>query len=197
MEYPNRLLFFFGIYVIPPLLIFVGLVNYEYRYHIMLPVIIFSILYAINSGFGQKKLGLRSDNFWQAALWQIPVPVVLTVLVINLVNSGYVRNLNAPDNPWFYVMYLLVSGPVQEFVYRGVTFAELDQHPSLSDKVKVGLVALNFAWLHVIYHDLVIFISALCMGLLWTIIYHYRRNLWAVSIAHALCGFLAIRYGLI
>jgi membrane protease YdiL (CAAX protease family) len=94
-------------------------------------------------------------------------------------------------------MYLFVSGPVQEFTYRAVPFAELDRYEKIPPWIKILIINLNFAWLHVIYFDWIIYVVAFLIGLIWTSIYYHKKNLWAVSIAHAICGFLAIWFGLI
>lgn len=196
---PNYLqtILFFLIYTIPPALIFIGWIDYEYRYHIMAPVIIGVASYALFQKFDKKSLGMRWDNFLEAAKWQILISVSLTIVSVVLVNSGYVRNLEPPQSLWFYVMYLFISGPVQEFTYRAVPFVELDRYEKIPVWLRILIINLNFAWLHVIYFDWNTYLASFIMGGIWTIIYYYKRNLWAVSIAHAICGFLAIWFGLI
>ncbi len=185
------------IYALPPFFIFVGWIHYEYRYHIMIPIIVMIIIYAFIQKFSFKSLGFRLDNFKSAILWQVSISVGLTLAVIIILQNGYIRNLQAPQNPWFYVMYLFLSGPVQEFVYRSVAIAEIERHQYINPFFKILIVSFNFAWLHIIYLDIIIFLAALIMGIIWTSIYYYKRNFWAVSIAHAITGFLAIWYGLI
>lgn len=192
-----KTLLFFAIYFLPPFFIFVNWIDYKYRYHIMAPVIIGVAIYAIFQKFKTKQLGMRWDNFWDAFKWQFGVSVGMTVFVLILVYNNYVRDLEPPQSLWFYMMYLFISGPVQEFTYRGVPFAELDKYENMPAWMKVGIVTLNFTWLHVIYFDWIIIIATLIIGFIWTIIYHNKRNLWAVSIAHAICGLLAIWNGLV
>ncbi len=194
--YLNLFLFFAG-YIIPPLLIFIGWVDYEYRYHIMAPTIIWVIFYSVSMKFTSKDLGLVWNHFPKALLLQVGISGSMTALAIIMINQGYVRSLNAPESYWFYIMYLFISGPVQEYVYRAVPVAELDRLEWMPNVLKVMIVTLNFAWLHVIYFDWIIYFASLWMGLVWTSLYYYKRNFWAVSIAHAICGFAAIWFGLI
>lgn len=192
-----RLALFCLIYCFPPTLIFVGIIDYEYRYHIMAPVILTAIIYAIWQKFSTVSLGMRADNFFPALIWQFGISVGLTLVVVLLVNTNYVRGLEPPQNFWFYPMYLFISGPVQEITYRSVPFAEMDRHSDIPTWMKISIIVFNFAWLHVIYFDWITFFATMFMGFIWTIIYHYKRNLWAVSIAHATCGFLAIWFGFV
>ena len=192
-----KTILFFLIYTIPPALIFIGWIDYEYRYHIMAPVIIGVALYSLFQKFDKRSLGMRWDNFLSAAKWQILISVGLTSMTILLLNNGYIRDLEPPQSLWFYLMYLFISGPVQEFTFRAVPFAELEQYEKMPPWLMILIVNLNFAWLHVIYFDWIVYFAAFSIGLIWTSIYYYKRNIWAVSIAHAICGFLAIWFGLV
>ncbi len=197
MTSKSKLSLFLYIYLLIPSLIGLRIIPYEYRYESMSILIIISILYAWKRKFTWKELGFRRNNFLPALKWQLGFALFVLISIYLLMHSGLVRRLDPPENPWFYVMYLFISGPVQEFVYRSVVFAELNQHKYLSPMMKISLAAFTFSWLHIIYLEPITYFSSLMIGFCWSWMYYYRMNYWAISIGHALIGFSAIWFGLI
>ncbi len=197
MPNPAKLALFFFIYSLPPTLITVRIIPYEYRYESMLILIIAVLFFALKKGFSLHELGIRQDNIKPALLLQLAIGLIVITFIIMIVNSGQIRNLAPPQSPWFYIMYLFLSGPVQEFIYRSVVFAKMDRHTYLLPWQKIALASLNFAWLHAIYLDWIILSVSLLMGIVWSGSYYYKPNYWAISLGHAIIGFTAIWLGLI
>lgn len=193
-----RLTLFCLMYLLPPAILLTGLLDYRYRYHIMVPVILLSISHAAFHRFSWKALGIRKDNLGEALAMQAGITVTATLIAIAFLHLGLLRQLeDIPQNPWFYLMYAIISGPVQELAYRSIPFAEMEKHDYLPEWAKIVLVIFLFAWLHVIYCDALILAVTTIAGAAWTLIYRWKPNYWAVSITHAACGLLAIGNGLI
>ncbi len=197
MSSPFRLLIFFLCYIIPPTLIGLRIIPYEYRYETMLVLILGIVVYTIKEKFTLQALGMRWDNFKPAFFWNMAIAMTTVLMVATALFSGYVRNLEPPESPWFYVMYLFLSGPVQEYIYRSAVFAEMDKHDYLVPWQKIMLATLNFAWLHIIYLDTITLMATVFIGLIWSTLYFKYRNYWAISIGHAIVGFCVIWMGLV
>ncbi len=192
---------FYGImflYILIPLSIFLGWIPYEMRYYAMTFLLMAISLYAISESFDKKNLGFRWDNFKKAfflhAIISLPL-IISSVILVRIFET--VRTLEAPESLGFYIMYLTISGPVQEWLYRAVPFAAIKKHTQWNKNIQILVLSFNFAWLHIIYHDWIIYLASLIMGTIWTIIYTRYPNYGAIAIVHALVGFIAIWFGII
>ncbi len=192
-----QIIIFFAIYLLPPGLIAADIIPYEYRYETMGILILGVLVFTFFMKFNRKELGMRNDNFKKAFIIQMTFAFVVISLVVLMTQTGLIRSLEPPGDFWFYPMYLFISGPVQEFIYRSSVFAFLNRFDFLNSWHKISLVAFNFGWLHIIYLDWITLASTSVIGLIWTVLYTYRPNYWAISIGHALVGFSAIWFGLV
>jgi uncharacterized protein len=95
------------------------------------------------------------------------------------------------------VFYVFVSSPAQEFLYRSIVFAEIGASPIRNTALIVVVSALNFSFLHLLYHDVLTLFVTFIMGSIWGIIYVKYPNFWGVSLSHAVVGAVSIFVGLI
>ena len=117
------------------------------------------------------------------------------------------NDLTAPEslfslikiNPllWLLVMllYPILSVYPQELIYRGFFFhrySNLIRNPSLS----IGLNALLFGYMHIIFHNWIAVILTLVGGLYFAILYQRSHSVLFVSIVHAIYGNLLFTLGL-
>ncbi len=99
-----------------------------------------------------------------------------------------------PSWTLFYIFYVLVSSPSQEFIYRSVIFSEMNRAGIKNPLLQVGLSAVTYCFLHIIYKDWITLAVTFFMGIVWGVIY-YRRLFGARD--HAIVGVVSIATGII
>lgn len=151
------------------------------------------VLYAIRYRRAWRDLGFRLDNLKPALLW-FGVPTLLLAALMPLARHyDLVRVSEQPlYTGWVLVYYFLVSGPVQEFAYRGVLFLEMKRSHIRHPWVQLLICGFLFATLHLHHRDLFTFISTFGIGVLWGWLYQKQPNWLAVSISHSILGVVAI-----
>jgi membrane protease YdiL (CAAX protease family) len=89
------------------------------------------------------------------------------------------------------ILYLLayaISCPVQEFFARGIIQKALfNIYPKYKGAYSIFMASMLFALLH-IYISPKMVALALILGLYWGTLYHYFRNLLAITLSHLLIG---------
>ncbi|MBW4614103.1 MAG: CPBP family intramembrane metalloprotease [Desmonostoc vinosum HA7617-LM4] len=183
-------------YILPVLLIYLNLIPFQARFYLLVlaAVAIFAIarLYRfslVELGFTKQRLG--------TALKAIALPTLASAL---LMFTYYMMQGPRIDNSaykWiFYLFFVGVSSPVQEFLYRGFLFS-IFSRVKLKIWFKIILSAILYSSVHLIYRDLPTLISTFIIGIFWG--YHYvkYRNLYSVIISHSLLGAIAIFFGLV
>ena len=63
--------------------------------------------------------------------------------------------------------------------------------------LQVGLSAVTYCFLHIIYQDWITLAVTLFMGIVWGVIYYKRPNFWGVATSHAIVGVVSIATGII
>ncbi len=158
----------FLLFFLPATLIAAGIFSFELRLPLLFLSFCLTVLYSFYRGFTLGELGIRSDNLGIS-------------LRVNLV-------LTLP-------FYLIVSSPLQEFLFRGFLFAEMRASGIRSAWVLVLLSAFTFSFVHIIYGDWKTLFLTFGIGILWGGIYYRLPNLAGVSIFHGVVGLLAVLAG--
>ena len=153
----------------------------------------------------------KDKSFKKNMLWALPPVIPYKVILIQAITSFIVTAiflyLTAPEslfslikiNPllWLLVMllYPILSVYPQELIYRGFFFhrySNLIRNPSLS----IGLNALLFGYMHIIFHNWIAVILTLVGGLYFAMLYQRSHSVLFVSIVHAIYGNLLFTLGL-
>lgn len=185
------------LYILPPLLIWFGLLPFEYRFVVL--IVVAGLLAAVSyrRKYALCILGIRNDTLRMSLFWN---GILTAVLVIGLVLAYYCDWIRPPTVPaWslFFGFYLFISTPAQEFIFRGYLFAEMNRSGISSRLMRIVISSVLYSWMHVIYNDVLTLVVTLCMGLVWGFIYDRYPNLMAVSLSHAVLGVISILSGVI
>lgn len=137
-----------------------------------------------------RDLNIRLDNFRDAAGYFAPIVVLLIVVSLVLLVSGFriQTGVGRAISPW---QYLLISVPVQQFVYFGFLPARLrvvTQNKTLSALT----IAVFFSASHLPWNSAVFTISTLCVGLLLAFPFMRKPSLPWTFIAHFVLGFFSL-----
>lgn len=182
-----------GLYVLPVALLAGNVIPLELRFHVLVLVALLASVTAWSRRQSAESLGFAVPGFGQLAMW---LAVQLVVLAAGLMMSSLAHRQVAPKGLGFYLFFVFVSAPVQEFLYRSFLFVEL----SKLGVPRVGfalLSALLYGLMHVVGGDMVTVVLTFCMGLVWALGYSARRNVLLAAASHAVLGASAIRLGFI
>lgn len=193
----NKILFglVLFIYLFLPIIILLIPSLFKYKFVILTIVgIIFYILFRILH-IERKELGISKDNIISSIKRNLSL-IIIGILII-LVIMGMGLNKFVPnENIWFYPFYILISVPIQEFLYRGA-FGYFDKYIIKNKIVAILLSSFCYSFVHIIYHDILTCILTFIIGIIWYIIYNKDKNLMGVISSHIVLGILTIVLGIV
>lgn len=182
-------------YIGVPILILVRLIPWDMKFVALTAGAVLVYLAMRVLGFSNRELGITTIR-WQESLKS--VALLTGSLIIAAALMAYFKGARFhPTETWaFYVFYVVISSPAQEFLYRG-TLKAIFESWALPKCVEYALAAILFGFVHVIYRDALTVSFMIVMGLVWYAIYSHTRNLIGVSVSHAILGVLTIATGII
>lgn len=183
------------VYIGLPLLILADIINFNYKFYTLtISGIIIYILFRF-LGFSNCDLGITNHNIQKSIVSVLPITVLLAIIGSVLWIGGFSRI--TPNENWtFFIFYIFISSPIQEFLYRGAleaAFQELN-YPYI---VRIFASSILYSFVHIIYRDYLTLLLTLLIGLIWYYCYQKSKNLIGVSISHAVVGIVTIIAGII
>lgn len=181
------------IYILTPILIFFNNNFFNIKFYILtsLGIIIYFIfkLFKVNN----KDLGINK-NIIISLKRNIPLILIFVVLILVSRILG-INKYNPDETLLFYIFYIFISCPIQEFLYRGVFgfFEKKNKHKYLW----VVLSSLCYSFVHIIYKDMLTCILTFTMGVIWYLLYRKDYNLSGVCLSHIVLGILTISLGIV
>lgn len=194
----NIVLFLFVvlIYVGIPLSILFGLVDFKYKFYALTigGIIVYAVLRLL--GFTNTTLGITLAKTKESIISVLPITILLVVIGIILWGGGFSRM--TPNEQWpFFVFYIFLSSPIQEFLYRGALEAVLNELEISSMAIRMVTTSALYSFVHIIYRDWLTLMLTFAIGLIWYFCYRKSKNLIGVSISHAVLGVVTIVAGII
>jgi hypothetical protein len=184
-------------YYLPIFLVWSGVIPFAYRYHVLIGMTLIMVVYAIIRRRSWRALGFRRDTLPVSLAWNIGLSLVFGGALLALYFAGLIRQPTIPSWNLFFVFYIFISSPAQEFLFRSMVFAEMAAAGLTSGLVQVLLSAVTFCSLHIIYRDPLTLGVTLFMGLVWGFIYFRAPNFYGVTLSHAVLGAISIAVGLV
>jgi membrane protease YdiL (CAAX protease family) len=181
----------------PVTLIWAGVIPFRYRFAVMLGTLAVMVSYVWLRKFCWADLGFRRDTLKRSLMWNLGTSFVFLSLLCLLYNSGLIGKATIHFWPVFFVFYILILTPLQEFFFRSFLFAEMHDLRYKRQWSIIILSSLSFCFLHIIYQHPVMVLLAFLMGLIWSIIYYKYPNFWGVTLSHAMLGTVAFALGVI
>lgn len=188
---PVLLLLFF----LPAALIAAGFIPFTFRLPLLLLSFCLTVLYSVYRGFTLGELGIRADNLGKSLMVNIVLTLLFSALLGLLFYFELIPGPFYPALTVFFPFYLLLSSPMQEFLFRGFVFAEMRAAGVRSAWMLVLFSAFSFSFIHIIYGDWLTLALTFGIGLLWAGIYYWIPNLAGVSLFHGVVGLLAVLAG--
>ena len=185
-----------AVYVLPPALIFLGLIPFKYRFVVL--ILVATAMTGVGLRVhGRRRLGLRRDNLAPSLYVNGAISAVLLVGLGLAPFVGLAYRAARPSMVWFYAFHVLVSAPAQEILYRSLVRAELDARAVANRGVRLAMLCVPYAFLHVVYRDPITVLITLCIGAVWAAVYDRIPNVWGVSLSHGVLGAVAFALGVV
>jgi uncharacterized protein len=178
-------------YILPVLLIFLGLLPFSWRFSVLILAAMVVIAIAQLYRFSAVELGFTRNNLG-ASLKVIALPTLVSVLLMLLYYFIQGQRIDNSAYNWtFYLFFIAVSSPIQEFLYRGFLFG-IFSRAKFANWLKIILSASLYSFVHLIYRDIPTLIYTFIIGVLWGWHYAKFRNLHSIIVSHSLLGVIAI-----
>ncbi len=182
-------------YLVIPLLIFFGIIAFEYKFIVLVVYGILSYAILRLNGVDKAKLGLTVKNWQSSLLSVVGLTLLFVVLALLTYRFGYAR-FQPTETVLFYLFYVFISSPVQEFLYRGVT-TYFGKSFGLSVWLIVLISSMLYSLVHIIYKDWILVVATFGLGVIWHRVYLKTNSLVGVMLSHSVFGALTIFLGLI
>jgi membrane protease YdiL (CAAX protease family) len=185
------------IYVLPVTLILADVIPFRYRFVVLLAMAVVVLVVEKGRGRSWRELGFRADSR-RGSL--VANGVLSAVLLVGLALAYAFHAFTTPgarESVLFYVFYVLVSSPSQEFLFRSVVFGEMERAQIKGARLQVPICTLVYVFPHAIYKSVSTLLVVAAIGIVWSAIYYRYRHWGGVALSHAVLGATSIAVGLI
>lgn len=195
---PVRLLGVLAVaYYLPVILLWARVIPFAYRFHVLVMMSAAMAAYSVARGRRASELGFVRGPLGPSLAANGALSLLLLGLMLALHRAHLIRPPTVPNWNLFYVFYVFVSSPCQEFLFRCALFAEMRGSGITNPAAQVCISAVTYCFLHVIYNDAITLGVTLVMGIVWGILYQRYPSFWGVTLSHAVLGAVSIAVGLI
>lgn len=181
-----------GVYITPVVLLRLSVIPYRWRFCVLIAMAAVAVIFA-TARYSAHGLGLRRPGLLQILGWAV-IPSAL--LIAGVFWADLPHRLLATQRLPFYLFFVLLSAPAQEFLYRSFLFAEL----AAARIPPVGMVVVSaclYSFMHTIARDGMTTLLTFVVGLIWATIFLRTNNFFIVALSHAGLGVAAITLGVI
>jgi uncharacterized protein len=183
-------------YVLPVALFFHELVPFAWRFYVLIFVAVVIAMIARIYKFSAVDLGFTNIQL-RSAYTSIALPTLIIATLMIIYYYQYGARLNNSAYSWlFYLFFVGLSVPIQEFLFRGFLFALLAQ-VQVPIWGRILFSAVLYSFIHIIYQDILASACTFFLGLVWGYCYARIKNLYSIISSHSFLGFIAILLGLI
>lgn len=183
-------------YILPVLLIYLELVPFRARFYILILAAVAILAIARLYRFSTVELGFTKQHL-RSSLSAIALPTLASALLMFIYYFIQGPRIDNSAYKWtFYLFFVLVSSPLQEFLYRGFLLG-IFSRAKLAIWLQILLSTLLYSFVHLIYQDVPTLLSTFIVGLFWGCHYARYRNLYSIIVSHSVLGAIAILVGLV
>lgn len=154
------------------------------------------VAFCINKRFSFEELGITNIHLKESVIINGIFSILTVAALLIAYNKDLIRKPTVPDYSFFFYFYIILSCPLQEFLYRSIIYCQL-KRSGRNFKYFIFISAINYSFLHIFYHDVTTIVSSFVAGIIWGVIYKKYPNFWGVALSHACIGATAIFVGLI
>jgi len=181
----------------PILLLWSGTIPFAYRFHVLAVVLLSFILHSIHRGYSLQDLGFTLGDSWNSIRWNLMFCAFGGIGLYLAYRTGLSMPRTYSYSLACFLFYILILGPVQELIFRGIMFAEMKRCRIIDPKMMLLISTVTFSFLHIIYNHPPLLLITFISGLVWGGIYLRWPSIWGVSLSHSLLGALAMFLGVL
>ena len=193
----NRLILFlvFTFYITIPFLLLINPLFFKNKFIILTigGILIYILLRLL--GFNNSSLGIKSAKSIQS-IRDISIVTFILIITVIILFSFRISRFQPSETLSFYLFYIFISSPIQEFLYRGALTSILQQINFRKSSI-ILISSILYSLAHLGYKDFITCILTFLIGLLWHQKYLKTKNLTGVTISHAILGAVTIFIGII
>ena len=182
-----------AIYAMPVLLLLFGVISFERRFQVLIIMALVAALLAAFRQYTPSKLGFHRPRLSGMLTWSI-IPSIL--LLAGVFITDLPHRLFTLERLPFYLFFIFVSSPAQEFLYRSFLHTEL-KAVRLSRLSTIIVSASLFSFMHVIYKDSLTVALTFLAGLVWSAVFTRTNSFYIGALSHAAVGAVTIELGVI
>ena len=142
-----------------------------------------------------KELGITKFNLFMSIKRNLPL-IILFIGIIIIFKIFGIAKYNTTETILFYLFYVFISCPIQEFLYRGV-FGYFENNLIKNRYITVVISSLCYSFVHIIYKDFFTCLLTFIIGVIWYFLYKKDNNLTGVCLSHIVLGITTIALGII
>lgn len=186
-----------GTCYIPVCMVWAGIIPFAYRFYVLAAVLLSLLLLSMMRGYRWNELGMTWTNGWASVRWNLLFCASGTVGLLVLHGQGITMPRGYEYSLTCFLFYIFFLSPIQEFIFRGVLFAEM-RRCQITHPVWMLLISTaTFCFLHVIYNHPPLLLITFFSGLVWGAMYLRWPSLWGIAISHSVLGSLAMLLGVL
>ena len=182
------------IYIVTPVVIFFNEYLYSIKFYILTGIGLLIFILMKLFGVKNKELGITKENLARSIKRNL-ILIAISIMIVIVLKLLHIGKYNPTETLLFYLFYIFVSCPIQEFLYRGV-FGYFDLK-SKYNYLWIILSSLCYSLVHIIYKDYLTCILTFILGIILYIFYKKDRNLYGVILTHIVLGILTILLGIV
>jgi len=195
-ERKKVILIVFFAYILPVLLVFLELIPFSWRFYVLILAAMVVVVIAYLYRFSLVELGFTGNNLGKS-LKAIALPTLISAGLMFVYYLTHGSRLDNSAYQWiFYLFFVGVSSPIQEFLYRGFLFG-IFKRAKFAPWLQIILSTLLYSFVHLIYRDIPTLVFTFIIGIYWGWNYAKFRNLYSIIISHSLLGAISILVGLV
>ncbi len=182
------------VYTLLPILILLNKYLFTIKFYLL--TIVGLLIYILMKLFGvsNKKLGICKKNTMKSIKRNL-ILIIISIIIIIIFKILHIDKYNPTETISFYLFYIFISCPLQEFLYRGV-FGYFESEFN-NKNLWILLSSFCYSFVHIIYKDTLTCVLTFIVGIIWYLLYKKDNNLAGVSLSHIVLGILTIALGII
>ena len=182
------------IYILVPIFILLNPYLFEIKFYLLAGIgfMIFFLLKLF--GVSNKELGISNNNLIKSIKRNM-ILVIACIFIVLIFKMFHFDKYHSKETLLFYIFYIFISCPIQEFLYRGV-FGYFDMN-SKNKYLWLIISSLCYSFVHIIYKDVFTCVVTFIIGVIWYVLYRKDKNLCGVTLSHVVLGIVTIILGII
>lgn len=181
----------------PVFLIWSGAIPFSYRFHVLGFVLLSFIVHSVHSGYRLHDLGFTLEHSGNSIRWNLLFCTIGGMGLYLTYRAGWLMPREHSYSLACFLFYIVILGPVQELIFRGILFAEMKRCRNITPKMMILISTITFSYLHIIYNHPALLLITFVSGLVWGGIYLRWPSIWGISLSHSLLGALAMFLGVL